>query len=292
MKKHIYYCLGAFSLIFSACKDQPEAIPAYLQLQPFTVNAPGGAAFQKITDGWLYVNGEFLGAYTLPAKVPVLAEGQSEVWVFPGVKKNGLLVTPDLYSFMVRHDQDYNLTPGQTTEVKPVTQYDDNTQYAWDLTRSTFDGIGTILLENRDTDAGKNFQVTENGAFGGTGRCLLMEVDTAHALMEIVTEQVELPNQGAKQTWLELHYKNDIPFELWVLGSDGTQSNELSQAVYQFNVSEDWNKIYFNLTEFVVALQQTKYRLFFRAQLPKDNTGKYTKDKAAVRLDNLRLLHF
>jgi hypothetical protein len=57
-------------------------------------------------------------------------------------------------------------------------------------------------------------------------------------------------------------------------------------------VSDTWNKTYFNLTEFVVAMQQEKYRLFFRVQLPKDAAGKYTKEKAAVRLDNMRLLHF
>lgn len=292
-KRHIYY-LSVLALFFSACKDQPEPIPAYVKLEPFTVNATGGAAAQKITDGWLYVNGEFLGAYTMPATVPILAEGQSEVWVFPGVKKNGIITTPDIYSMMVRHDQDYTLTPGQTTVVQPVTKYDDDTVYPWDLVRASFDGFGSVLLEDRDDNAGLNFRVTDSDAFGGTGKSVLLEVDTAHQapLMEIATEEVTLPTAGAQQTWLELNYKNEIPFQLWLVGTKTSQPNELMQFVYQFNVSEDWNKTYFNLTEFVVAMQQDKYRLFFVVELPKDNAGKFTREKAAVRLDNMRLLHF
>ena len=292
-KRHIYY-LSALALFFSACKDQPEPIPAYVKLEPFTVNATGGAAAQKITDGWLYVNGEFLGAYTLPATVPRLAEGQREVWGFPGVKKNGIITTPDIYSMMVRHDQDYTLTPGQTTVVQPVTKYDDDTVYPWDLVRASFDGFGSVLLEDRDDNAGLNFRVTDSDAFGGTGKSVLLEVDTAHQapLMEIATEEVSLPTAGAQQTWLELNYKNEIPFQLWLVGTKSSQPNELMQFVYQFNVSEDWNKTYFNLTEFVVAMQQDKYRLFFVVELPTDNAGKYTREKAAVRLDNMRLLHF
>ena len=294
MRRHIYYCLSAFALFLSPCKDQPEPIPAYITLQPFSVDATGGAAAQKITDGWLYVNGEFLGAYTLPATVPILAEGQSEVWVFPGVKKNGIITTPDIYSMMIRHDQDYTLTPGQTTVVQPVTKYDDNTVYAWDLDRASFDGFGSVLLEDRDDNAGLNLNISSSDAFGGSGKSVLMEVDTAHhaPLMEIATEETALPTGGARQTWLEVNYKNEVPFQLWLLGTSQSQPNETMQFIYQFNVSENWNKTYFNLTEFVVAMQQEKYKLFFTVELPTDNAGNYTREKAAVRLDNIRLLHF
>ena len=291
MKKHICFW-GAFTLLVSACQDKPEAIPAYLQLEPFVVNAPGGAAAQKITDGWLYVNGEFLGAYTLPATVPILADGLSEIWVFPGVKQNGVAETPNIYGLMKRHDQDYNLSPNENTVIQPLTAYDDNTVYAWDINRGSFDGGTVVLLDARDDDPVTNFVVTSDGAFGGSGKCVLLDVDTSHALIEIATEAVELPTAGAQETWLELHYRNDMPFELWLLGTRGSSTQELNQAVYYFNTSEDWNKTYFNLTEFVVAMQQDNYRLFFRAALPKDAAGKYTQTDGTVRLDNIRLLHF
>lgn len=290
MKKHIIYFLGALTLLASACKDQPEAIPAYLKLEPFSVNAPGGAAWQKITDGWLYVNGEFLGAYTLPATVPVLADGQSEVWLLPGVKKSGIIITPDIYSFLKRFEKEYTLTPGQTTTVQPVTEYEDNTLEAWDTSQSAFEGQAAVPLENRDDDTATGFKITTDGAFDG--KSVLLEVDTAHSRMDIVTEARVLPTAGAQQTWLELHYRNDIPFQLWLAGTTSGTIQELQNEVFYFNESPEWNKIYFNLTEFVVAMQQEKYRLYFRVALPKDANGKFTKDKGTVRLDNIRLLHF
>jgi hypothetical protein len=74
----------------AGCKDNPEQIPVYLDIQPFKINETGPGKWQNITEAWLYVNGEFLGAYSLPAKVPVLAEGNTEIWVYPGVKENGI----------------------------------------------------------------------------------------------------------------------------------------------------------------------------------------------------------
>ena len=111
--------------------------------------------------------------------------------------------------------------------------------------------------------------------------------------MEIVTEQVEnLPATAERPVWLELHYRNDVNFELWVLGTDNTNSNELAQPVYQFLPTENWNKIYFNLTDFLISLQQQKYRLFFRVALRKDAQGKFEQNTGEVFLDNMRLIHF
>ena len=89
MKHKLLFCC---LVVFLGCKDAPEQIPAYLYIKPFTVNAQGDASWHKVTEGWLYVNGDYLGSYTLPATVPILADGQSEVWLYPGVKKNGIMV--------------------------------------------------------------------------------------------------------------------------------------------------------------------------------------------------------
>jgi hypothetical protein len=111
--------------------------------------------------------------------------------------------------------------------------------------------------------------------------------------MEVATELVEnLPTNGGQQVWLEMHYRNDLLFELWLLGTDGSGSNELAQPVYQFVPSEDWNKIYFNLTEFLVSLQQQKHRLYFRVALRANSEGILEQTNGEVFLDNIRLVHF
>ncbi len=287
MKRHL---LGLASLLLlAACKDQPEQIPAYLKIEPFTVNAVGGADWQKISNVWVYVGDQFLGGYPLPATVPVLASGDAQVTLFPGVRENGIKQTPALYPFLERYEAKVNLTETQTTTIQPSTRYVDNAVFPWSVDRGTFNS-SSIVLENRDADSATAFVLTTDGAFDG--RSVRMDVDQDHPLIQIATEQVEgLPTTGDRQVWLELHYRNDIPFELWLLGTQGS-SGETGQPVFQFLPTENWNKIYINLTEFVVALQQEKYRLYFSVNLPINANGTYARTNGTVLFDNLRLIHF
>ncbi len=276
--------------LLAQCKDPEEPIPAYLKIEPFSVDATGGAAWQKITEAWVYAGNEFLGGYSLPALVPVLAEGNVDLQIFPGVRENGQTATPGLYPFLDRFESTVSLTAGQTTVVQPATRYTASAIFPWQEDRTTFD-LNSLVLENRDGDTATAYRISADGAF--EGRSVNMQVDTAHRLIEIATEPVEnLPNTGDRPVWLELHYRNNIPFELWLLGSQGSNTNELSQAIFQFAPSEQWNKIYFNLTDYLVNLQQTQHRLFFRVLLPVDNSGKPLQASGEVYLDNIRLVHF
>lgn len=274
----------------SACKDQAEQIPAYLSIQPFTVSGEGGAAWHKFTDGWLYVNGEFLGAYTLPATVPVLAEGNSEVILYPGVKENGIAATPNLYPFMLKYTANVVLQPAQTTVIRPATGYDPDVKFAWGLDRSTFDSGSTVVITDRDADQARSFQITSDGGFAGKG--IVMEVDTPHIVMEIATEKAELPTVREYSTWLEMHYKCDVPFTLSLVGQDNS-SGEQFFPVYQFNTTGDsWNKIYLNLTESLLLSKMLRHGLYFRVALTKDLNGNYQQVRGKVQLDNLRILHY
>jgi hypothetical protein len=287
MKKRIFYLFLSATMFAAGC-DKPEQFPAYLRIEPFIINENGGAAWHEVTDGWLYVNNEFLGAYTLPATVPVLAEGESEVILFPGVKENGIANTPNIYPFLTRYEVTVNLTPPDITSIQPSTAYDPSATIVWE-NKGNFDGNPVLQFENRDADTATAYVLTTEGSFAG--KSLQMEVDTAHIIMEIASEKTALPTTGAQEVWLELHYNTDMPFYFNLLGSTGS-SPEIGQAVYLFNETEGWNKIYINLTEFLIVSAQENYRLDFRAILPKDEKGKYTQNAGKVMLDNIRVLHF
>jgi len=287
MIKRIFYLLLPVVLVAPAC-DDPEPLPAYLHLEPFVIDEKGGAGWQEITDGWLYVNNEFLGAYTLPATVPVLAEGECDILLFPGVKENGILATPNLYQFMDRYETTLTLNPPEITNIKPTTEYSATAIIPWGE-RGDFDASSDLQFVNRDSDDSTSFSLTSAGAFAG--RSVLIQVDTGHPIIEIATEKVPLPTTAEKEVWLELHHKNDMPFTLNLLSSTNN-SSEFVQVVFLFNKSEDWNKIYINLTEFLVVSLQEEHRLDFRVSLPKDIQGKYTQLAGKVMLDNIRLVHF
>ncbi len=284
--KLLFLCLIALF----GCKDQPEQIPAYLNLKPFIVNAQGDASWHKITEGWLYVNGEYLGAYTLPATVPILAEGQSTVWLYPGVKANGIYATPDIYPLLTRWaSTTVNLVAGQTTDIQPSTTYDPSIKFPFGIGRGDFDGGSSIVFENRDNDQTTTYSLTTEGAFAGN--CLQMKLDTAHPIIEIATEAIAaLPVLGLPEVWLELHYQCNMPLFLYLLYVNDVGS-EVSYPVFQFNNSENLNKIYINLTNSLVETHGTQYKLFFRAGLPKDASGKFSQLDGTVRIDNIRLGH-
>lgn len=293
MRKLLFFSILALAM--AACTDEKEPIPAYVKVNPFVVNADGGATWQKVSDGWFRINktvqGEFLGAYTLPASVPVLSEGETEIVILPGVKENGIVSTPGLYPFLLPFKTKVNLKPGEETTVTPTTAYDPTTKFIWSLSKSSFDG-GTITLENLDSDAKLNFAYSNDGF---DGRCVLMQVDTGHLVMEIATDKVLLPARADRPTWIELHHRNDIPFTLsiWGYEKDGTQSGRFT--VFGFNPSKNdaWNKIYLNITDLTANNPKDTYRVVVTAALPLDfQTGKYQQIKGNVRLDNLRILHF
>jgi hypothetical protein len=288
--KHIGYLALFCALLWSGC-DKPEALPAYLDIKPFAVNANGGAAWQKITEGWVYVNGNLLGAYTLPASVPILEEGDVEVQVFAGIKENGIVATPALYNVLSPYKTTVRLTPTQNTTIQPVAQYNPLVTFAWPEDETTFDGTSSISLEARDTDTLTTFELTTVGAFDG--KSVLLRVDTAHTLIEIAAGALTLPQEAERQKWLELHYFGDIPFRLYLLGVTNGSEVALNQ-VFEFNeTAEAWKKIYINLTGFIGGNNAPKtYRLVFRVQLPQETDGSYKKINGKVLLDNIRMIHF
>lgn len=287
-RKHCFAAL--IGLIFSlfSCKDQPEQIPAYIQLAPFEVNAPGGIGWQKLPFAWVYINGNPVGAYSPNAVFPVLAEGEVDVVAFPGVSANGIESTPDVYPFLLRYDGKATLVPGQTTLVSPETTYDPGAKSAWG-TRGELDGA-TIVFENLDQDGITSLVFDANGAF--SGRSARMAVDTAHTVMAVATEWVtDLPTTGNREIWLEMNYRNDVPFEFYLFGRDAN-GDAVSQPIYQYQPKSDWNKIYFQLTPFVADLNKQDYRIGFHLELPRDAYGKFTANTGTVQFDNLRLLYF
>ncbi len=288
--KNIFLPAVAAVALLQGC-DKPESTPAYLTVNPFVVNEQGGAGWQKITEGWVYVDGELLGGFTLPATIPVLEEGEKKVEIFPGVKVNGQDDSPGVYQMMNRHAQNVTFVPANTALVTPATSYDPGTYFVWPQEETTFDGLASIQIENRDGDAATSFAITTAAGFDGKG--IEIKVDTAHALIEIATESVPLDNNGGKNIWLEMQYRTDIPFSFQLVGDNDGQFEE-AIGIYLFNVTENngWNKIYFNLRDYVVALKKTNYRLYFRVPLPRDGNGQYTSTTGTVHIDNLRLISF
>ena len=89
--------LSVFSLLFVlfACvKNNPD--PSWVQIKAWTLeanaslNGEEGSLSHNFTHAWVYADGQLIGVFELPVKIPILDEGSSELKIFPVIEDNGI----------------------------------------------------------------------------------------------------------------------------------------------------------------------------------------------------------
>ena len=265
-----------------------EPLPAFLYIEPFILQTDElvqGTDSEKITEVWVTVNDEFLGAYSLPATVPVLILGEVDLYLEAGIKDNGIGSTPEIYPFYQAYETSVTLMPEQTTTISPTTSYDRNTRFALIEDFET----GTSVFQ--DTLLGNSgMQVSSTNSFEGTysGKIQLTTDDPVIELASIgsFTDLTDL----SPFVYLEVNYQSDAPVIFGLAGGAGTSNPNI---VFDpgFNPKASWNKIYFNLSGLLATSPYDRHKLALRAYIPTEN-GQLTLNNATVCLDNIKLVHF
>ena len=98
LRLSVFSVLLALSAVFLGSCNKfkgDQTIPAYIRIDSiyvYTDYENQGAPTSNITDAWVYINNEAIGAYELPAVFPVLAKGLTEVRVDEGAKVSHYIV--------------------------------------------------------------------------------------------------------------------------------------------------------------------------------------------------------
>lgn len=259
-----------------------DPIPAYLYIEDieFTVKPGQGTASERISEAWFYANDEFLGAYSLPALIPVLAEGATEVIIFPGVRVNGISMSPDIYPFYTRYTVTVDLQAPQTDTIYPQTEYIDQVQFAF---IEDFE-VTNIFADDRDGDPVTRIEPSGAMAFEGnrSGRIVL---SAEHPTLEVAQLPLldNLPQDGSR-VFLELNYLNSTELGVGLVGHEPGLPVTSNIAVV-LRIREDWNKIYIELTDALRASQLSAYQVLFTAFHDPGN------DTSEIFLDNIKLVH-
>lgn len=289
------YLLGllAFSLLGCDLFDEEEQIPAYLYVEPFSfeVDDPDaqGAASALIAYGWVYVDGQYFGAYEFPARVPVLAEGVSEVTVLPGIRDNGSVLSPQVYAFYERYDENRELLPGQTDTIRPLTRYQENLNFAF---LEDFEGGHPFVLDLLGNQSEDMVIVLDpDPPFdGGAGRLSVNEDDPVSG---VVTQPTftGLPTNGSP-VYLELDYRTEVNLRVGLVAFD-IQGNVLPITTLVLRPNESWNKVYFSLAEPLneVVVNGVAFKIVLSAELPSTNEG-FTISEGIALVDNVKLIYF
>lgn len=274
----------------SACDiiNPEESVPAFLYIEPFTLQtnaATQGSDSEKITEVWVTVNNEFLGAYQLPATVPVLMAGTADLYLEAGIKDNGIGSTPDIYPFYQPYETTVELLPEQTVTVQPTTAYDRNTRFA--LIEDFESGI-TVFRDTLLGNSGMSVSTADpfEGSYSGK---ISLSADDQVIELATIGSFTELTDQSPF-VYLEVNYKSDVPVIFGLAGGAGTGDGNV---VYDpgFNPKDTWNKIYFNLSGLLATSPYDSHKLALRAYIPTED-GQLTLNNATVCLDNIKLVHF
>ena len=277
--------IGGGTLLYSSCEIiNPEEIsPAYIYIDNFTVTSSiesQGYPSSKITDGWVYINGIFVGAYELPASVPVLTEGETDIIVYAGIKENGISGVSMIYPFYNAYSLTRTLTAGATDTLHPSCTYKPSSGIQFDMlerfeSSNAFEGVETEVTLGTTTDPELVFEGNRSAIAS-----FIPDADTFHVAS---SEPIAFPGAD-KQMFLELDYKAGMSFNVWL--KCNTSGQPVYDEVLTITEKDYWNKIYVNLNpslQFFAQYSPETIQLEFRA-VNGDN------DTSSILFDNIKII--
>lgn len=267
-----------------------QTIPAYLRIDSIyltTDYATQGTASHHITDAWVYVDDELIGAFELPAKFPVLKTGKHKVKVWPGIKKNGIAATRISYDYYSPIQADMTLTPDSTavpanTTVKGrlKTTYQSYTLFIW---KEDFENVSQTLDTTKRSTA--NIQDTPVGSaltFEGNHSGMVV-LDSLHNAFECQTHsEYPIPDSPV---YLEMNFNTSFFLTVGVV-TYGTTILYQTPVITLVPTNGAWKKIYIDLTSTLNAYSgMSTYRVY----LGTTNFQERTKD--TIRFDNFKIVN-
>jgi hypothetical protein len=296
---HNLFVFCIFIFIFFACEGKKEDVPAYLHIEKIGLKLDPafieGSNDSKITDAKIFVNDQILGIFELPVNLPILNAGNVELKISPVIKNNGVSNDRIVYPFYNDFSTTINLIPGVLNEFPTAANVANQNGINYPLIEY-FHGSYEFFIE--DFESGYNFDsiqgndisdvsiekigidslVYSNGdLFSGE---ILVNSSNPHFF--IVNSLQRKINKNFK-LYLELNYRTNCKVQVGLY-----QIVPSVTKVYLgkgINESEQWNKIYIDLTNEVnFASSGTEFKYYFEGDKPTDSDG-------YLYIDNVKLIY-
>ncbi len=284
IKSKIFLLIFLLVAFLCSCEviNPEETIPSYLRIDSIKLDGSTyGASLSKISDAWVYIDDEIVGAYELPAKFPILIDGKHKVFIKAGIKVNGIAETRGSYPFFDGYTTEVNFVKDSVITLKPIIKYYENTQF---FINEDFETSGVLFEKTSRSDTSlektNDPRYVLNGNYSG-----VVHLTSSKNLFECKTiEEFKLPS-ASKPIYLELNYKTDVIFTVGFFAN--TFQSTKQHSVFNVNTNTSWNKIYINLTEAVSNYPDAiDFNIFIGATLPESQT------EATIYFDNIRLIYF
>jgi hypothetical protein len=279
MRLFLLLVLSVNLFLLSSCKKYKPAGEAFFiraSKVSLAVTKGQGSANHKITDLWLYVNGKFQGVYPVGNIMPVPSNGQTaRIEIFAGIKNNGISDTRIYWSFYELLRIDTLVENGKTIDRAFTFKYNANTTFTLN---ESFDDSGFTVRKSDISDTIFNV-IASADSF--EGKSIELGLTGSHKVAQIESsgDGFALP-LGSGNVYLELNYKCTHEFVVGLLGN-----NNYEKPVITLNPTDEWNKIYIQLSTAVSSPPTSnKYKVYFRLL-------KKTSSDPKVFLDNIKLVY-
>jgi len=304
IRKAVFAVAAIFCIFFWSCSAKME-IPSYIWIDSvdFQVSnsALQGTASHRITDVRVYANGQSLGFYQLPARIPILESGNTKFNIHAGFMIGGVPQKRAEYPFYTPYMMDVNLKKGEIDTVRPYFTYTHNAKF--DL-KEDFESAGTTFAayENsaplkRTSDASLIFHYPkELNNYSGLVE-LPYESDTQTVYhFEIRTVQpINLTPSTALDCLMELNFRitHNVEIGMILHSSNSSIAEQIPLAnlsgydAINSTTSNVWRKVYVNCFDDEVrkkVYQMKNFDIYIRATIPQ-------KDKARFLFDNIKIVY-
>lgn len=279
MNNRLVFLLMMALAMFSSCGEDGE-VPAYVELSSFNLTTgPGeGSASHKITDAWVFVEGQSIGAYQIPAEVPIIGDGPTKLDIFPVIKENGVQAFSIMYPFYNKMDTLFDLQVAESRPLELSTTYSKDVNFA---IIEDFEG-SHFFTQEIDGNDGTKIEIDRAEVFEGTGsgKIVLTQKDST---IEAGWHQFFFPGRGGT-VFIELDYKCNIPF---IIGLRGSKDGGFIKLYENFiNTKDTWNKIYFNVSDVIEPEVFDQYHPVIVGVRPIN----LEEDEAVIHVDNFKLI--
>ncbi len=280
-----YAVLAPFLILLAAC-NKGDKVPAYLEIPAvsLTTTTAQGSATTKITDVWVSIDESFVGVWELPARVPILSEGQHRIDVVPAIKRNGTFDDRLRYPFYTTWTSNISLNKEGTTTVNPVVEYIPQADLWIEGFEDTFFQLNTTtdsdtLLTRYLPAEHPELLYVENSPCAG------FRLDPEHRRVRVYTDE-DFDSYGGP-AFLEIEHRNSVLITIGLLytynGSARSEPYLYVPATLRSDGSMPWNKLYVDLSSFFNS-PIAERDIYIEAELPEGSGS------AEVYLDNVKLL--
>ena len=297
----IFFIFNLCLVTLNSCDNNSIEKPAYLAIQELCMspnqNSSFGNSSSKISSVWIHINNYNLGAFELPAQIPVLIDtnGSYDLKIEPGIDINGVSSFRGIYPFYNPIEMSVDLKKGETIDFpsgsNKIVSYDFNAPQGELKIKNleTFEsGLRTMTTTNQsDTNwiltSNSNIKFPppqgEENLYSG-----MVILDKGICKFEVSSNENFILPKGGENVYVEFDYHITNPLTIGVIASNPGQIIQMPTATFLPN--SKWNHGYVNLiTEVSGSPQASTFKIFIGSA--KLNNGRLD----TVLIDNVRLLY-